>query len=264
MVRRMLNITDGQIQAWLAQFLWPFMRVGACLMVAPIFAAQFVPARVRLVLAGAITLLVVPLLPAQPDVPMLSAAGFVITAQQVVIGAALGFVLQIIFDSLAMGGQLLANSMGLSFAFNVDPLRGASTPVLGQFYMLLVTLTFLALNGHLVLIETMVDGFRTLPIGATGLGNDGLWQLVAWGGQLFRGALSVALPGMTALLIVNLGFGVVSRAAPTLNLFAVGFPITLICGLIIVMVGLPAVQGTFVDLIRESFQLLGRLLGGVA
>lgn len=259
---RMLSITNGQIEAWLAQFLWPFLRVGGCLMVAPIFGANFVPARVRLVLAGAITLLVIPLLAPQPEVPLLSAQGFLITAQQLLIGAALGFVLQIIFDSLAMGGQLLANSMGLSFAFNVDPLHGASTPVLGQFYMLLVTLTFLALNGHLVLVETLVDGFRTLPIGATGLGNEGLWQLVAWGTQLFHGALSVALPGMTALLVVNLAFGVVSRAAPTLNLFAVGFPVTLICGLVIVMLGLPAAQGTFVDLIRDSFQLIVGLLGG--
>jgi flagellar biosynthesis protein FliR len=259
----MFTITNGQIEAWLAQFIWPFIRVGGCLMVAPIYAAKFVPARVRLVLAGAITLLVIPLLPAQPDVPMFSAPGFIITGQQLIIGTALGFVLQIIFDSLAMGGQLLANSMGLSFAFNVDPLHGASTPVVGQFYMLLVTLTFLALNGHLVLIETLVDGFRTLPIGTTGLGTEGLWQLVEWGGQLFRGALSVALPGMTALLIVNLAFGVVSRAAPTLNLFAVGFPVTLICGLVIVMLGLPSVQGTFLDLIRDSFRLIGQLLGGV-
>jgi flagellar biosynthetic protein FliR len=259
----MFTITNGQIEAWLAQFIWPFVRVGGCLMVAPIYAANFVPARVRLVLAGAITLLVIPLLPAQPAVPMLSASGFIITGQQLIIGVALGFVLQIIFDSLAMGGQLLANSMGLSFAFNVDPVHGASTPVVGQFYMLLVTLTFLALNGHLVMIETLVDGFRTLPIGTTGLGNEGLWQLVEWGGQLFRGALSVALPGMTALLIVNLAFGVVSRAAPTLNLFAVGFPVTLICGLVIVMLGLPSVQGTFLELIRDSFRLIGQLLGGV-
>ncbi|MEO7806687.1 MAG: flagellar biosynthetic protein FliR [Steroidobacteraceae bacterium] len=259
MTRRMFSITNGQIEAWLAQFIWPFIRIGACLMVAPIFAAQFVQARVRLVLAGAITLLVLPLLPVQPAVQMLSAQGFVITAQQLVIGAALGFALQIIFDSLAMGGQLLSNSMGLLFAFNVDPLRGASTPVVGQFYMLLVTLTFLSLDGHLVLIETMVDGFQTLPIGMMGLGPNGLWELVGWGTQLFHGALSVALPGMTALLIVNLGFGVVSRAAPTLNLFAVGFPVTLICGLIILMIGLPAVQTTFVDLIRETFVLLGRI-----
>jgi flagellar biosynthetic protein FliR len=256
----MITITTGQIEAWVALYLWPFVRIGACVMVAPVFGAVFVPARMRIVLAAAITLLVAPLLPAQPLVAPLSAAGLIVTVQQMIIGVAIGFVLQVVFDSLAMGGQLLANSMGLSFAFNVDPLRGASTPVLGQLYMLLVTLTFLALNGHLTVLETLVDGFRTLPVGLDGLGANGLWQIGLWGGQIFRGSLVVALPGLTALLIVNLAFGVVSRAAPTLNLFAIGFPVTLVCGLVIVLLGLPAVQTSFITLMRESFVLLADLM----
>jgi flagellar biosynthesis protein FliR len=255
----MLSVTSGQIEAWVALYLWPFVRIGACLMVAPVFGTSFVPARSRLILAAAITLLVAPLLPATNVVP-LSAAGFGIVAQQMLIGVAMGFVVQIVFDALAMAGQLLANSMGLSFAFNVDPLRGASTPVLGQFYSIIVTLTFLALNGHLALLEVLVDGFRGLPIGIDGIGADGLWQVTLWGGQIFRGALLVSLPGVTALLIVNLAFGVVSRAAPSLNLFAIGFPVTLVCGLVIVMFGLPSVQSSFIGLMREAFDLLGHLL----
>jgi len=159
-----------------------------------------------------------------------------------------------------MGGQLLANSMGLSFAFNIDPLHGTGTPVLGQFYSILVTLTFLALNGHLAVVEMLVQGFRTLPVGTTGLSTDALWQVGLWGTQIFGGALAVALPGMTALLIVNLGFGVVSRVAPSLNLFAVGFPVTLICGLLIVLLGLPSVQTNFVDLLQRGFALVQSLL----
>ena len=159
-----------------------------------------------------------------------------------------------------MGGQLLSNTMGLGFAFNVDPLRGASTPVLGQLYMMMVTLTFLALNGHLVLIELLAHGFTTLPVGMSGLDGQALWNIVAWGSQLFAGALTVALPGMTALLVVNLAFGVMSRAAPTLNLFAVGFPITLIAGLVIVYVGLPSVQASFVESLEAAFDLSCALL----
>ena len=255
----MLSVTTGQIEAWVAMYLWPFVRVGACLMVAPVFGTSFVPPRSRLLLAAAITLLVAPLLPATNVAP-LSATGFGIVAQQLLIGVAMGFVVQIVFDALAMAGQLLANSMGLSFAFNVDPLRGASTPVLGQFYSIIVTLTFLALNGHLALLEVLVDGFRSLPVGIDGLGTDGLWQVTLWGGQIFRGALLVSLPGVTALLVVNLAFGVVSRAAPSLNLFAIGFPVTLVCGLVIVMFGLPSVQQSFIGLMRESFVLMGHLL----
>ena len=255
----MLSVTTGQIEAWVAMYLWPFVRVGACLMVAPVFGTSFVPPRSRLLLAAALTLLVAPLLP-PTNVAVLSATGFGIVAQQMLIGVAMGFVVQIVFDALAMAGQLLANSMGLSFAFNVDPLRGASTPVLGQFYSIIVTLTFLALNGHLALLEVLVDGFRSLPVGIDGLGTDGIWQVTLWGGQIFRGALLVSLPGVTALLVVNLAFGVVSRAAPSLNLFAIGFPVTLVCGLVILTVGLPSVQQSFIGLLREAFDLLGHLL----
>jgi flagellar biosynthetic protein FliR len=246
----------------MAAWLWPFVRIGACLMVAPMFGARFVPARVRLVLAGAIALALAPLLPPLPAVSPFSGQGLVITVQQVLIGVAIGFVLQIVFDALAMGGQLLANTMGLSFAFNVDPLRGTGAPVVGQFYTLIATLTFLALNGHLAIVQALVDGFVTLPVGIEGLGPEGYWQVVGWGTALFRGALMVALPGLTALLIVNLAFGVVSRAAPALNLFAIGFPATLLGGLFIVLAGLPAMQSGFIALMRETLGLVATLLGG--
>jgi flagellar biosynthetic protein FliR len=247
-----MTLTTGQIEAWMAAWLWPFLRIGACLMVAPVFGARFVPARFRILLAASITLIVAPLLPPLPDVSPFSATGVMITVQQLIIGVAVGFVLQIVFDALAMGGQLLANTMGLSFAFNVDPLRGTGTPVLGQFYTLIATLTFLSLNGHIAIIQALVDGFGTMPVGTAGLGPNALGEIALYGSQLFRGALMVALPGLTALLIVNMAFGVVSRAAPSLNLFAIGFHVTLICGLLIVLAGLPAVQSGFISLMRET------------
>jgi flagellar biosynthesis protein FliR len=255
----MITITATQIESWLGQIFWPFVRIGACFMVAPAFGALFVPARLRLVLAGAVALLVAPLIALPQGIQVFSVAGFIVTFQQVLIGVALGFALQILFDAVAMGGQLLANSMGLSFAFNVDPMRGTSTAALGQLYALLVMLTFLALDGHLAVIEMLVSGFQTLPVGTIGLENRDLWTLVAWGSQLFSGALAVALPGITALLVVNLAFGVMSRAAPTLNLFAVGFPISLVFGLVIVTLGLPALQSSFVRLLGDAFLLLRSL-----
>jgi flagellar biosynthetic protein FliR len=254
-----INLTTGQLEAWVAQAFFPFARIGACLMVAPVFGARFVPARTRIVLAVALTALVVPLLPA-PGIAPFSAQGFVVVAQQLLIGVALGFALQVVFDALGLAGQLLANSMGLSFAFNVDPLRGSSTAALGQLYIILATLVFLALGGHLAIIQVLVDGLHAMPIG-TGLDRDGIWALVLWGGTLFSGAISIALPGVTALLIVNLAFGVVSRAAPALNLFAVGFPIALIIGLVVVLAGMgPLTQG-ITQLIGQGLQFLRQLSG---
>ena len=258
----MIEIGTAQLQSWTAAHFWPFVRIAAFFTVAPIFGARFVPARIRIVLAAAVTLLTVPLLPAPPAVAPVSIDGLLITAQQVIIGVALGFIVQLVFDAVGLGGQLLANSMGLSFAFNVYPMRGASTAAVGQLYLLLITMTFVALNGHLAFLEAVVGGFRTLPVGGSGFGAPAAWLVLSFGGHLFAGAVAVALPGMTALLIVNLAFGVMSRAAPSLNLFAVGFPITLVFGLVVIFVGLPAVQQNFLDLVAQALDAVRELQAG--
>lgn len=254
-------ITYLQIEHWVGVAFWPFVRIGACLMVAPLFGTSYVPARVRIVLAGAITLVVLPLLPRTEGLTLLSADGLITTAQQIVIGAALGFALQLMFDALNLGGQILANGMGLGFAYNLDPLRGVETPALGQLYVVLGTLTFLALDGHIALIQTLVASFRGLPIGPAGFAPQALHSLADWGNDLFLGALRIALPGMTALLVINLAFGVMSRAAPSLNLFAVGLPVTLVCGLVVVLFGLPSMQTGFTALLSLAFQFMAALSG---
>ncbi len=256
----MITVTGNQLDGWLVGLFWPFVRIGSCFMVAPAFGAQAVPARVRLVLAGAVALLVAPLVTV-PEAAPWSAVGALITAQQVIIGAALCFSLRILFEAVSLGGELLANSMGLSLAFNLDPQNGASTPTVGQLYSVLVTLIFLVLDGHLALIRTLADGFRTLPIGTAGLGANGLWSVAHWGSELFSGALAVALPGVTALLIANLAFGVVSRAAPTLNIFSVGLPVSLVFGLLAMIASLPALESSFLRLLAAALDFLRRLSG---
>jgi flagellar biosynthesis protein FliR len=257
-----LNISAQQIHDWLANLFWPFVRIGTCFMIAPAFGTTTVPPRIRIVLAGAVSMVIAPMLPPPPDVAAFSGEGAVITVQQLLIGGALGFCLQILFDAVTLGGQMLANSMGLSFAYNIDPLHGgdSSTPALGQLYTLLVTLTFLALNGHLALIETLAHSFSVLPLGTRGLGSAGLHDVVLQGSALFSGALTIALPGVTALLIVNLAFGVMSRAAPSFNLFAIGLPVSLLAGLALIVAGLPMVQSTFIGLLGQAFQNIQQLL----
>jgi flagellar biosynthetic protein FliR len=256
----MISIDASQLQHWIGALFWPFVRIGACLMVAPVFGASYVPKRVRIVLAGAIALPLAPLLPPAPDIPLLSADGVIITIQQVLIGAALGFALQLVFDALTLGGQLLANGMGLGFAFNLDPLRGVTTPALGQLHAVLGTLVFLALDGHVALISTLADSFRGLPVGVNGIDAMRARALADWGSMLFLGGLRVALPGMTALLVINIAFGVMSRAAPALNLFAVGLPVTLIFGLAIVTFAMPTIGTAFTALLGDAFNFM-RALG---
>jgi flagellar biosynthesis protein FliR len=258
----MITLTTGQLETWLGQVLWPFVRVGSCLMVAPVFSSQAVPPRIRIVLAGAIAMILAPMITIPAQLSAFSLEGLVVTAQQVVIGIALGFCLQLVFDAITLGGQLIANSMGLSYAMSVDPIRGVGTTALGELYTIFVTLVFLALDGHLRLIEVLADGFRTLPVGGTGFDAASLWQIVIWGGTLFSGALSIALPGITALLIVNLAFGMVSRAAPSLNLMSVGFPVILVFGLLVLVVSVPQLLSAFERLLGESLMLLQSLSGG--
>jgi flagellar biosynthetic protein FliR len=255
------TFTYEQIESWFGSAFWPFLRIGACLMVAPMFSANYVPPRVRIVLAAAVTLVALPMIPRPQAIPVLSADGVVTTVQQIVIGAALGFVLQLIFDAINFGGQVIANGMGLGLAFNVDPLLDVETPALGQLYVMLGSLTFLALDGHLALIDTLVISFRGLPIGPNGFSADAMRTLAAWGDQLFNGALRVALPAMTALLVVNLAFGAVSRAAPSLNMFAIGLPVALLFGLVVLFFGLPTMQSGFIDLMKSSFQFIQALTG---
>ncbi len=257
----MLTVTVSQLDAWISQYFWPFVRIAGCLMVAPIFGTPTVPRRTRIIISAAITVLVAPLV-TMPQEALFSGTSLVITVQQLIIGIAMGLAMQLIFDAVIMGGQLLANSMGLSFAVNVDPLHGASTPVLGYFYTIIIALTFLSRTGQLVILDPLVQIFKLLPVGTQGLGGDGLWMYVHFGSILFSGALMIALPGLTALLIVNFAFGVMSRAAPTLNLFAVGFPASLALGLIIIMMGLPAVQNGFIKLMNTGFNMVAIMLGG--
>jgi flagellar biosynthetic protein FliR len=255
------TVTYEQIESWVGSAFWPFLRIGACLMAAPMFGARFVPPRVRIVLAGALTLVALPLIPRPEGLTVLSADGLVTTLQQIIIGAALGFILQMIFEAVNLAGQVIANGMGLGLALNVDPLLNVETPALGQLFVMLGSLTFLALDGHIALVDTLVTSFRGLPIGPAGLSSEAMHSFADWGDQLFLGALRIALPGMTALMVINLAFGAISRAAPALNLFAIGLPIALVFGLVVVFFGLPNMQSGFVDLLKSTFQLLRSVTG---
>ena len=257
-----MEIDLARLQPLIGAVFFPFVRIGACLMVAPVFGAAFVPRRIRIVLAGALSLMVAPLLPAASLPPLLSGAGVQILLQQLLVGVALGFALQLVFDALALGGQLLANGMGLGVAFNIDPLRGVSTPALGQLYVVLGTLIFLALDGHIALLQLLVDSFRTLPVTGAGLGDGALRALADWGGIMFSGSLRLALPGITALLVTNVAFGVISRAAPALNMFAVGLPVTLAVGMAVVLYGLSTLQSGFTALLRDAMMFMVSLVGG--
>jgi flagellar biosynthesis protein FliR len=248
------------IETWFGGLLWALGRVGGLCLIAPVLGASMIPARIRVGLVLVLTLVLAPLAPAAVD--PLSAPGVATMVSQILIGASVGFVLKLVFEAVAFGGQLVGQGMSLGFAEVVNPGGGGSTPVLSQFYTVLVTLLFLALNGHLKLIELLANSFHTLPPGPTALSPEGLHAVVLFGGQLFAGAVRVALPAVTALLVVNIGFAAISRAAPSMNLFAVGFPITLCLGSVALWMSLRALPGAFETLQDSAWSLMHELMGG--
>lgn len=233
----MLQFDVATLQAWVGQFLWPLIRIGAFFMVAPVIGTQMVPARIRLLLALLVTMAIAPQLTGLPQVDALSPASVVMVAQNVLIGVAMAFFLQLMLHTFVMTGQLIAMKMGLGFASLNDPTNGVIVTVVSQFYLFLATLLFLAMNGHLVMIDVLVESFHTLPVGA-GIGGEHLMTLVARGSWLFAAGTLMALPALTALLIINCTLGVMTRAAPQLNIFAIGFPMMLLLGLFIIWANL--------------------------
>jgi flagellar biosynthesis protein FliR len=257
-----MNLSSVEISAWIGSFLWPFFRIGAMLMVAPVFGTRTVPRRVRFGIAVVLTATIAPLLPPMPATDPLSPGGVLVIVQQVLIGVALGFMLRVAFTVFELVGEMVSHLMGLGFASMIDPQNGVSVPVLGQFYVLLATLVFLSLNGHLLWIEVVADSFRTLPVGVAGLGANGAWAIVSFGGRMFAWAMQLALPVVAALLVVNVSFGVLTRAAPQLNLFSVGFPASMLLGFVLVAVSLPAVLSKVLPISLDALAHLGAVLGG--
>ena len=257
-----MDIDSARIGAWVGQFVWPFLRLSAFLLAAPLFGARSVPVRVRITLAVALTVVLVPTLPPMPVLDLLSPLGLLTALQQLGIGLLGGFLLQLFMAALTFAGELVSLGMGLGFASLVDPQNGVSVPILSQLYLMLVLLLMLAADGHLLLLEFLARSFTTLPVGPVGLAFSDFRAVAGFVTDMFALGLLVALPAVTVLLVVNLVFAVVSRAAPQLNLFAVGFPVSLLVGLLVVLMTLPALTGQWDGVFGQATARLSALFGG--
>lgn len=256
----MFYLTDAQITEFVGRYLWPLFRITAVFMSMPILGTRVVTGRVRMVLALCVTWLIVPLLPPLPSVPPLSLDSGVIILQQVIIGLTIGFFLQVVFQIFVLAGQFMALKMGLGFAAMNDPASGVNVTVLSQYYLVLTTLLFLSMNGHLVVFQMLLESFNTLPISSEGIGLEVFWQIATSGSWMFSRALLIALPVLTSLMVVNLAFGVMSRAAPQMNVFSVGFAITLVFGLVIIWFSMSSFLPNYQRFVEEGFNVLHHFL----
>jgi len=229
---------DGlQAFGMIGTILWTMLRIGAMLMAMPLIGTRAVPSRVRVVLAGALAVALSPLLPPVPEWTGFDAATVLSIARELAIGVSIGFLLRLVFEAGAMAGELVAQGTGLAFAQMSDPLRGGSSGVIGQWFYLLFGLLFFSTNGHLALISLLMDSYKAVPIGTSLPDIDAFLSAApTFALQVFRGALSLALPLTVAMLAINLAFGVLARAAPALNPIQLGLPVALLLGVLLLTV----------------------------
>jgi flagellar biosynthetic protein FliR len=244
----------------LFRVMWAALRVSGVVMIAPVLGSLFVPGRVRVLIALVLAFAMMPVIGSVPAFSPLSIEGFVAVAREVLVGVAIGFMFRIAIEAAVLAGQIVSSGTGLSFAMVVDPQSGG-IPLLGRFYLIVATLLMLSFDAHLQLIEVLAASFSLIPIGG-GLEAGDARQVTDFAGLMFVGALKLALPSVAAMLMVNVAFGVISRAAPTLNLFAVGFPITLLMGFLIMMLDIGAHGPIWQAQLAETFALINRMLAG--
>ncbi len=256
-----MQFTTAEITGLIGGYLWPFFRIAAMVMAAPIFSSNFVSVKSRLLIALAISLVIVPTIPHPvPSVNPLSGEGILIVAHQILIGVSMGFMVQLLINAFIIGGQIIAMQMGLGFASMVDPQNGVTVPVISQFYIIFVTLLFVSLNGHLILVQVLHESFIALPILPTGLPINSFRDIVAQASWMYASGVLIALPAIGSLMMVNLAFGILSRAAPQISPFSIGFPMTIALGFVIIMVTLPNVGHHLVEMSDHILSLTRQMV----
>ncbi|WP_189337824.1 flagellar biosynthetic protein FliR [Photobacterium sanguinicancri] len=250
-----MELSAAQFTALIGQVWWPFFRISAALMLMPIFGGSQIPVQVRIALSLIISVLAAPLMPTMPAVDPLSVEALILAGQQVIIGAMLALLLDLLFAIFTTMGQILSMQMGLGMAMMNDPINGVSIPALGKYYQLYALMLFLALDGHLVALDVMVQSFNIWPVGEM-MSQMALHTIIMRFGWMMAAALLLSLPAVCAMLLVNGSFGMMNRAAPQLNVFALGFPMTMLLGLICLLITTSGIPENFTRLSSETLSLM--------
>ena len=255
----MITINSADLQFWVASLLWPLTRILGLVATAPLFGNVAIPKRVKVALGIMLSLIIAPTVPSVPALDPMSMNGFLILAQQFVIGCAMGFTMRVVFAGMEMAGELTGMTMGLGFATFYDPQSRGRSSAISQFLALLTMMIYVSTNLHLVLLATLVDSFTTMPITAAPLSGHMFQQVASWGGRIFSSGMQLALPMIAALLVTNIALGILTRAAPQLNLFGIGFPITISVGLIMIGLALPYMTTPLERMLLEGFDVIRRM-----
>lgn len=255
----MITVTSTQLLTWIAAFMWPLTRILGLISTVPLLSNVNVPMRIKVALGIMIALVVAPSLGEMPAIDMVSFEGVFLLAMQFFIGAAMGFTVRIVFAAVEMAGAATGLTMGLGFATFFDPVTEGQSSVISQFLSLLALTIYIATNLHLVVLTVLIDSFETIPVSTIPLGGQFFLDIVHWGGRIFSGGLQLALPMIAVLLITNMSLGILTRAAPQLNLFGIGFPVTIGVGFVIISLMLPYFVTPIMQIFQESIGIIQQI-----
>lgn len=247
----MLTFSEAQVVAWLTPLLWPFLRALALFTTVPVLSRRNVPMRVRVALAFLITVCAQASLPTMPVVALDSPVAVLLVVQQLLVGVTLGFAARIVFAAIEFAGELVGLQMGLNYAGFFDPASGGQGTAVGRFFGTTVAWLFIVINGHLLIIMALVQSFHAFPVAPEPFAFLRALQPQVWGAEVFKLGLWIALPILTMLLFVNLVLGIISRVSQQMNIFAIGFPVTLAVGLLGMLLTLPMMQSPFTMVLEQ-------------
>ena len=250
----MLSLTTGEMNAWIAGLLWPLTRILGLVASAPLFGNAGVPMSIKVALGVLLASVIAPTVPEIPAVDPSSWAGILILVKELLIGVAMGFAMRIVFAAIEYAGEVASMTMGLGFAVFFDPSTRGRSAAVAQFLALVATMAFLAVNAHLILLAALAESFHAMPISSTPFSGNAPLELARWGGKIFSTGLQLSLPIVAALLVTNVALGILTRAAPQLNIFGIGFPVTLGVGFLTLSLAMPYLGMPIVNLFNEGIE----------
>jgi flagellar biosynthetic protein FliR len=255
----MITLTSAEMNTWIAALLWPLTRILGLIAAAPLFGNTAVPVSVKVGLGVMLASIMAPAIPALPAADPMSMAGLLILIQELLIGLGMGFAMRVVFAAVEMAGEVSSLTMGLGFATFFDPMSSGRSSAVSQFLALIATMAFLAANAHLVLLEALAESFISMPVSATPMSSGAPLELARWGAHIFSAGLQLSLPIVAALLITNVALGILTRAAPQLNIFGIGFPVSLGVGLLVISMVLPYLNTPIQNLFNQGIEAVRSL-----
>lgn len=258
----MITLSNIDLLNLVAAFIWPFTRIMGLMALAPLYNNASLPAPMKILLASMLAFLVAPAIPNTPAQDLMSLASLLILAQELMIGLAMGLTMRIAFAGVEFAGDVTGLTMGLGFATFFDPQTEGRSSAISQFLALLTLMIYISANVHLLVLSTLVESFHTLPIGSASHASFHVEQLLKWGGSIFSIGLQLSLPIVAVLLITNTALGILTRAAPQLNLFGIGFPVTIGMGYVMLGLSLPFFSAPLLAVLQEAIHAMQHITAG--